>query len=149
MPGRSRRTESSMGGNSRRASSGVTKRAVPAGSGSAANASHSCWTLSSPTYDPIEPLARASSSWSAQGRTPDMPPPLQLLERRVLEHELALAAVVGEAHRDEAARLDPCDDALAERRVADRVAGGEVGDVLARRDPALARRVVARPRRRP
>src|SRR4029079_1556825 len=74
---------------------------------------------------------------------------LQLLEARVVEHELPLAAVVGEADGDEAARLDPDDDALAERRVADGVAGREIGGVLLGRDLALPRRAVARPRGRP
>src|SRR3954452_20976960 len=94
-------------------------------------------------------MARLYSSWSAQGRTSNMPATLQLLERRVLEHQLPLAAVVGEADGDEAARLDPHDDALAERRVAGGGAGREVGDVLAWRDLALPGRVVARPRGRP
>src|SRR6185295_3875526 len=67
---------------------------------------------------------------------------LQLLERRVLQHELPLAAVVGEADGDEAPGLDAHDDALAEGRVAHGVAGGEIGDVLARRDLALAWRAV-------
>ena len=49
------------------------------------------------------------------------------LERRVLEHEPPLGAVVGETHGHDAVRLDPRDDALAERRVADGVAGRELG----------------------
>src|SRR5581483_6826053 len=71
---------------------------------------------------------------------------LQLLERRVVEHELPLAPVVGEADGYEPARLDPHDDALAERRMADGVAGREARDVLLRNDGALPRRAVAPPR---
>src|SRR4029078_11368332 len=48
--------------------------------------------------------------------------PSDLLERRVLEHELPLAAVVCEADGDEAAGLYPRDDALAERAGTDAVA---------------------------
>src|SRR5262249_20676890 len=73
---------------------------------------------------------------------------LQLLERRLLEHELPPAAAGGEAHRYKAARLDAHDHALGERRVAHRVAGRETRHVLARLDLALPRRAVARPRRR-
>src|SRR4051812_15375839 len=94
-------------------------------------------------------MARLYSSWSAQGRTSNIRATLQLFERRVVEHELPLAAVVGEPDGDEAAGLDPCDDTLTERRVADGVAGRQIGDVLAWRDPALARGAVARPGRRP
>src|SRR5689334_13127711 len=70
-------------------------------------------------YWPIAPIARAYSSRSVQARTSNMDAKLQLLERGVVEHQLPLAAVVGEANRDEAARFDSHHDSLAERRVAD------------------------------
>src|SRR5918992_1322431 len=65
------------------------------------------------------------------------------LERRVLEHEPALAAVVREPDGHGPVRVDPGDDALAERGVADAVARGDVG----RRPGGDVRaRAVARPR---
>ena len=48
-----------------------------------------------------------------------LPPP----DRRVVGHQLALGAVVGEAHDDDPARLDRGDDAVAEAGVDDVVAG--------------------------
>ena len=86
-------------------------------------------------------------------------PSADLLQRRVLEHQLPLALILGEADGDEPAGLDPGDDALAERAVPDRVAGLEVRD-LARRtrlrrrraglpaEPRLPLGAVARPRGR-
>src|SRR5690242_7825339 len=70
-------------------------------------------------YWPIAPIARLYSSWSATGRTSSMLATLQLLERRVVEHELALAAVLGEPDGDEATGLDAGDDSLPQCRVAD------------------------------
>src|SRR5918992_3862498 len=87
---------------------------------------------------------RYSSFTAADGRSCD------LLERRVLDHEPPLAAVVREADGDDAARLDRGHDPVAERGVADRVAGreDEVG-VSARGGGGGARgRAVARPRGR-
>ncbi len=55
---------------------------------------------------------------------------LQLFEGGVVEHELALAAVVGEADSDESACLDVDDDAFPERRVPNVVAGREARNVL-------------------
>ena len=54
------------------------------------------------------------------------------LERRVLEHQPALGAVL-EADGDDAVRLDAGDDAGPERLVADRVAGRERRELVARR----------------
>src|SRR5918992_4390825 len=68
------------------------------------------------------------------------------LERRVVEHQLALTAV-READRDDAARLDLGDDALTERAVHDRVTRRELGMMRPRRDSG--RCAVVRPRRRP
>ena len=55
-------------------------------------------------------------------------PSVDLLERSVLEHQLPLARVSGEADRDEPARLDPGHDALAERPVPDGVTRLQRGD---------------------
>ena len=68
-----------------------------------------------------------------------------LLERRVVEDEATLAAVAGEADGHDSAGLDPCDDAFAERSVADVVAGRERRDVRAGSDRRCRRAV--RPRR--
>src|SRR5689334_2201706 len=57
------------------------------------------------------------------------PGSLDALERRVLEHQPTLGAVLREAHGHDAARLDAEDDALAERPVADAVAGRELRQV--------------------
>jgi hypothetical protein len=54
----------------------------------------------------------------------------ELLQRRVLEHQLPLTAVVCEAHCDDAARLDVRDDALSERAVPHRVARLERRDLV-------------------
>ena len=70
-----------------------------------------------------------------------------LLQRRVVEHEPALGAVLREADGDDAVALDADDDALAERRVAHGVAGREIGRRAGRR-LRRAGRVVARPGRR-
>ena len=80
-----------------------------------------------------------------------------LLQRRVVEHEAALGAVLGEAHRDDAVALDADDDALAERRVAHGVAGGEIRRgprrrlrrARARCSPSRKRAAGARARSRP
>src|SRR3954453_20848253 len=59
-----------------------------------------------------------------------------LLDRRVLRHELALAAVRGEAHDDDAAGLEADHDAVAEGCVGDGVAHA----VLGARRPGLRAR---------
>ena len=64
---------------------------------------------------------------------------LDLLERRVLEHQPPLGAVL-EAHRDDAVGLDPGHDPGAERVVAHRVAGGERRQLDLRRDELALRR---------
>jgi hypothetical protein len=75
-------------------------------------------------------------------------PELDFLERRVVQHQPALGAVLREPHRHDAARFDPRDDAFAEGPVPHAVAGLKRRDVVARRDLALPRRAVVRPRRR-
>src|SRR5919109_2710297 len=70
-----------------------------------------------------------------------------LLERRVLEHQAPLGAVLGEADRDDATRLDAGDDSLAERAVPHRVADRERGRVRPRRHDSAGS--VARPGSRP
>src|SRR5207249_9179742 len=100
-------------------------------------------------------LGAAPKKWKiARGRA--RPPPAgtagprpassDLLQRRVVEHQAPLGAVVREADGDDAAALDPRDDALAERAVADGVAGRECRQVGARRNDC---RRNALPRRRP
>src|SRR5918995_5137412 len=59
---------------------------------------------------------------------------VDLLERRVVEHQLPLAAVAREADGDDAAGLDPSHDALAEGAVTHGVTGGQRKQVLLRLD---------------
>src|SRR6059058_4270932 len=75
-------------------------------------------------------------------------PTLDLLERRVVEHEAALGCIFGKPNSDDTTRLDARDDSLAERAVPDAVTGRERGSVVARRHFARARTAVVRPRRR-
>src|SRR5713101_6713280 len=100
-----------------------------------------------PKYWPIASTARPNSSALLVGRTSNTFESLELLERRVVEHQPALGTVVGEAHRHNAARLDPHDDAFAERPVPNVVARAERRDVVPRRDLALLRGAVVRPGR--
>src|SRR4051812_3780423 len=98
-------------------------------------------------YWPIPLKARPYSAASVVGRTSNTQESLELFERRVVEHQPPLRAVVGEAHRDDASRLDAHNDAFAERAVPDAVARHERRDVVARRDLALLRSAVVRPGR--
>src|SRR5918995_5598215 len=72
---------------------------------------------------------------------------VDLLERRIVEHQLPLAAVAREADGDDAAGLDPRDHALAERAVPHAVAGRQGRMVAPGSDVArLRRRAVCAPR---
>src|SRR6476659_4284278 len=60
-----------------------------------------------PRYWSIGKIARPNSSRSRQGRTSKaIRESLELLERRVVEHQPALRAVVREAHRHDSPGLD-------------------------------------------
>src|SRR6059036_864885 len=93
------------------------------------------------------PMARASSSLfrTVRTRIAMRVPRLDLLERRVLEHQLPLGPVFRKADGDHTAGLDADHDALAERAVPDRVAGRESREVGARLNGRRRGSAVVRP----
>src|SRR5690242_16065837 len=72
------------------------------------------------------PRPRTPECDALQGRPSWSQSPL-LLDRGVIHHEFAFAAVAGEAHHHEAARLHADDHAVAQGRVLDVVADAERG----------------------
>src|SRR5919106_5304117 len=115
--------------------------------------SRSSSLISSPNaaYVVRRTLANSSPVGMRYSRVTRSPKLRDLLERRVLDHEPPLAAVLGEANRDDAAGLDGGHDALPERRVAHGVAGreDEIRVATRRERHGARRRPVARPQRRP
>ena len=82
-----------------------------------------------PKYWPIASVARRTRRDRRRGAPRSSSG--DLLQRRVVEHQPPLAAVL-EAHGDDAAGVDPGHDPFAERLVAHRVAGRERGMVAQR-----------------
>ena len=73
--------------------------------------------------DAVQEDERVALARAPRGRAPRRAS--ALADRRVVGHELALAALAGEVHDHDAAGLDAGDDALAERGVDDVVADAE------------------------